>query len=243
MTQDTHQPAPAASPQDPLASLHKMSRTAGAGTQEYVAINALAVTTLVLGVASGIVVFGRLFFVVPLVAIVFGITALHQIRNSNGTQSGRVLAILGLVLAVGLMGYQLAVEAATFAEGRDDRQQLSSLVQTLGQRIADREYEPAYALFSDRFRQRVTRQRFDTMWDMLRDHAVVGTIQSMETTGLYAFQTDPETQTRFAIGMCVITFNKSQDRQQITFRRDPQHGWQIDDLPTLFPPDQSPMQP
>jgi stress-induced morphogen len=243
MTQDTNSPNPAVAPQppDPLSALHKMSRTAGAGTQEYVAINPLAVTALVLGVASGIVVFGRLFFVVPLVAIAFGILALYQIRNSNGTQSGRLIAALGLALAIGLMGYQLALEAASFAEGREDRQQLEALVQTLSGHIVDREYDQAYSLFSDRFRQRVTRERFDGLWDLIRDHEVVGALQSMQATGLFAFETDAATQTRYAAGMSIVRFSKTEDRQQFRFRRDPQRGWQIDDIPSFFPPEGSPM--
>lgn len=238
MTQNSHPSAPILPPTqaDPLAQLHKMSRTAGVGTQDYVAINPLAVTALVLGIASGIVVFGRLFFVVPLTAIVFGLVALHQIRNSNGTQSGRIIAALGMVLAIGLMGYQLTLEAASAVQGRDDRQQLSALVETLGAHVVAGEYDQAYALFSERFRQRVNRERFDALWDLLRNHEVVGSLQSMQSTGLFAFETDRETQTRYAVGMSILRFSKTEDRQQLSFRRDPRQGWQIDDIPSYFPP-------
>src|SRR6185436_15279396 len=53
---------------DPLAHLHKMSTTAGLGSQEYVAVNGMAVFALVLGLASGFALFDRLFLVIPLVA-------------------------------------------------------------------------------------------------------------------------------------------------------------------------------
>src|SRR5436190_20522337 len=83
---------------DPLARLHKMSTTAGLGTTEYVAINPLAVASIFLGVASLLALLDNLLLAVPVLAIICSVWALSQIRNSGGTQSGRALAILGLLL-------------------------------------------------------------------------------------------------------------------------------------------------
>src|SRR4051794_22135980 len=74
---------------DPLASLHKMSTTAGITSQEYVAINIPSIIALVLGLASIVAVVVPILLVVPLAAIVTAVASLRQIRDSNGTQSGR----------------------------------------------------------------------------------------------------------------------------------------------------------
>src|SRR6478609_7278380 len=89
---------------DPLARLHKMSTTAGLGTTDYVAINALAVASVFLGLASLLAMLDPLLLALPVLAIGCSIWALTQIRHSGGTQSGASLAILGLLLAVGCFG-------------------------------------------------------------------------------------------------------------------------------------------
>src|SRR5438552_9086922 len=85
---------------DPLAHLHKMSTTAGLGTTEYVAINPLAVTTIFLGLASALALLDNTLLALPIAAVICGIFALRQISRSGGTQTGRGLAILGLLLAL-----------------------------------------------------------------------------------------------------------------------------------------------
>ena len=75
---------------DPLARLHRMSRTAGLGAQDYVAINVAAVLSVLLG----------LLLVIPLAGVICGIVALHQIKDSNGTQTGRGIAWTGIALSV-----------------------------------------------------------------------------------------------------------------------------------------------
>src|SRR5437868_14846013 len=93
---------------DPLAHLHKMSTTAGLGTTEYVAINPLAVATVFLGLASALALLDNTLLAVPVLALIFAVAALRQIIKSGGTQTGRGLAILGLLLAVGFSGVVLA---------------------------------------------------------------------------------------------------------------------------------------
>src|SRR5687768_15951322 len=92
--------AAAAPPADPLARLHHMSNTAGITSQEYVAINLPSVFSTLLGLASlAVLVFHQwVLLVIPLAAIAFGVAALRQIRDSNGTQTGRAFAWVGIVL-------------------------------------------------------------------------------------------------------------------------------------------------
>src|SRR5829696_1063065 len=90
---------------DPLATLHKMSTTAGVSSQEYVAINIPSIIAMVLGLASVMAVPVPVLLVVPLAAIVTGLVSLSQIRQSNGTQTGRGFALLGIVLALAIGGF------------------------------------------------------------------------------------------------------------------------------------------
>jgi hypothetical protein len=72
--------------------------------------NGMAVASLVLGII-GLVLFA--FIVPPLLALIFGLVAMGQIRDSGGTQEGRGLAIAGVVLGgVGLALFVVAIIAA-----------------------------------------------------------------------------------------------------------------------------------
>src|SRR5207248_1399492 len=92
-------PQPNATSGNPLASLYKMSTTAGVGTQEYVAINGTSIAALILGVGSVVVVLSNILLVVPLAGVICALVAMRQIANSNGTQTGRGFAAIGLGLA------------------------------------------------------------------------------------------------------------------------------------------------
>src|SRR5687767_9055265 len=70
---------------DPLAKLHRMSRTAGLGTQDYVAINVAAVVSALLGLASVLALVTSLLLVIPVAGVICGLVALYQIKDSNGT--------------------------------------------------------------------------------------------------------------------------------------------------------------
>src|SRR5213596_2432440 len=90
---------------DPLAHLHKMSTTAGLGSGDYVAVNGAAVFALLLGLASALALLDELLLVIPLTGIIIAMVARRQIRQSNGTQTGRGLVALGVLLMLVFGGY------------------------------------------------------------------------------------------------------------------------------------------
>src|SRR5262245_38263315 len=106
---------------DPLAGLHPMSRTAGLGAQDYVAINPVAVTTLLLGLASSLALVTGMLLIIPIAGIICAIVGLWQIRNSNGTQSGRLLASSGMGLCIVFAGLVGARQIAIDIRDRADR--------------------------------------------------------------------------------------------------------------------------
>src|SRR2546423_11699825 len=101
MSQAPQHSAPATdSANDPLAKLHRMSTTAGVASQQYVAVNTTAVIAALLGVASGLTLFSQLMLVIPVAGIVCAIVAWRQINGSNGTETGKPLAIAVLLLSL-----------------------------------------------------------------------------------------------------------------------------------------------
>ena len=152
MPQDV-QTTPHAAP-DPaaehLSHLHKMSTTAGVSNSDYVAVNPLAVVAALLGLASGLAFAGWPLLVVPVVGIVFGVVAIRQINDSNGTQTGRGFAILGVALCVLLAGGMMAKRYVEAAAVRADEEAISSTIAQTGRLIGAGDYKQAYAQFTMR---------------------------------------------------------------------------------------------
>lgn len=237
MSENPQAPKNPASP-DPLASLYRMSNTAGLGSQEYVAINLSAVTAIILGLASALVLMSNVLFVIPVAAIIFAVVALRQISQSNGTQTGRGIASIGLVAAlvmsavVGIREYQ--TRAAIAAE----QASILGTVNTLQQDILGGKYDQAYALFTERLAQEknVNPQAFADKWKTLSSNATFGKITGLTTNGRYELSSTAADESRVAVSLLVIKFEKVEQpfRSDITFRK--KNGqWLIDDIQSLFP--------
>ena len=223
---------------DPLASLHKMSTTAGITSQEYVAINIPSILALVLGLATVLAALNPVLLLIPVAAVIVALVSLAQIRASNGTQTGRGFAWLGILLALGIGGFVLARAAVAHAQTRADREEIVRQIEQLGRHVAAGEYEQAYGMFSDRFRARVNRSTFDAVWDQSQKVAALGRITGMQwnQTSIY-FENDPATGGRAATVYAWVMFEKSADgkaRHPLVLRKSG-GKWAIDDAPQLFP--------
>ena len=126
---------------DPLASLHRMSTTAGVASQEYVAINQTAIATLLLGLAGISVIMANLLVVLPVIAVVCGIVALRQIANSNGTQSGRSLAGLGMVLGLVMLGYVVVPAVKQQRVLQAEKGKIIAAVNDFGNALVAKDYD------------------------------------------------------------------------------------------------------
>jgi len=227
----------------PLRGLYKMSTTAGLGSADYVAINVTSVLAFLLGVASiSAVVFGLPLLIVPLAAIIFGIVGIQKVNNSNGTQTGRLFAILGLILAVVFASMLIVRTVQDRSRQRADEQKIDAIIQQLGTAIVASDYDKAYALFSERFAQRVPKTVFDSRWKPIGSTELLGPLKTITGNGEFAFDTDPTSDIRYARTVLMLTFEKSDtpSRLQILFRHTGD-AWIIEDMPDLFPPPQSGM--
>jgi hypothetical protein len=244
---DTHshpdRPVDSSNAADPLSGLHKMSTTAGLGTTEYVAINAPAVFALILGLASVLAIVDNILLVVPIAGIVCAIVAMKQISNSNGTQTGRGLAIIGLLLSLGFGGYVVVNQLTEASRTRADREQIAKLVEAFGRDLIAGNYQAAYAKFSPRFASRVPLEQFERTMATRREFPVYGKLDGVTAASIFDFQSDPASGVR--LGAVRVNFkyaNLDQPAQEDAVFRKVDGEWRIENLPTLFPSQQQQQQ-
>ncbi|HEV8607638.1 MAG TPA: hypothetical protein VGQ99_20045 [Tepidisphaeraceae bacterium] len=178
---------------DPIKKLHKMSTTAGVGSQDYVAINNAAIVSVILGLCTALAFLGVPFLVIGAAGIVSGVIALLQIRHSNGTQGGSALAILGILLSLVLAG---SVAASSFLEWnrqRDDERDIDKVLEQLGQYIAAEQYDKAYQLFSPDFQMAIRPDVFRVQLQAYQQY--FGKIDGMTSNDLFQFATTQGIQT------------------------------------------------
>lgn len=229
---------PAAS-DDPLAKLHKMSTTAGLGSGDYVAVNVPAVVTLLLGIASLLSRLSNTLLILPIAGVLCGIVAIRQISRSNGTQTGRAIAIIGLLLSLGIGGTVVASQAVSWNRSREDRAAISNLITTFGNHIKTEDYDRAYQLFGEKFRSRVTVAQFKERFVFFatpQAKELYGDFQSLKWNGYAQFDIETRTGETFAGSAGLMHFGKVKEpfRQPMLFRKS-STGWVIEEMPDLFP--------
>jgi hypothetical protein len=223
---------------DPFLQLHKMSTTAGLGSGDYVAINGTALAAILLGIISAFMLLNSaVLLVLPVAGAFCGILAFRQIGQSNGTQTGKGLAGIGLLLSLGFGGYYLGSQSIDTIRTRSDRNQIITLIGNFGQLIGHGDYHGAYNLCDQRFQQRITEPVFTERWKTTNSSPMIGTITGMEWNNVLAFDLDTVTGDRVASSMVMIHFSKISgvDRQGTAFRKI-DGEWFIDDMPGMFPP-------
>lgn len=222
---------------DPISALHRMSTTAGVATQEYVAINGLAVASAVLGLLTALALVGSLFLVLGLAAIVCGILGLRQIRSSSGTQAGSGLALLGIILALAIAGFVVAGAVTESRTKATYRQQIDQVLQDLGQHVSANDYPAAYALFHPDFQKAWTPTQFELVWKQQQDEKYGGgPLQKMAGNDLVEFETMGD-GTLAAHTQSLVWFSKSDEpgRVRVQLRQTASNGpWLIYVLDPLF---------
>ncbi|MCC6423241.1 MAG: DUF4190 domain-containing protein [Phycisphaerales bacterium] len=222
--------------QDSIRNLHRMSTTAGVGSQDYVAINGTAIAAVVLGLASSLSLVNNILLVVPLTGIVFAIVALRQISNSGGTQGGRSLAWAGILLSVGFAGYGLAQQVIQAQATKQDRQEVGKLIDQFSTELAAGNFQQVYQLFSGHFREdRVDLQEFTNRLKPVQVNPLYGNLKKVGWNGLAEFRIDPRLGYQQAVTLLDFDFEKTQMplRVDAHFRKEG-NQWKIDDIPQFF---------
>jgi hypothetical protein len=223
---------------DPFQRLHKMSITAGLGSGDYVAISGLAIAAVLLGVASALVLFHiRFLLLVPIAGVVCAVLAWRQVGQSNGTLTGRGLAVLGLALSLGLGGFEGSQVVSAWSASRSERDQVIQLIRDFGQDVVAGRFEQAYGRCDGEFRGYVSLPRFEGTWRQVRKSALLGNMTGIDWNGLLNFDVDPVTGQPEAGGMVLIHFDSSPEpvRTDMFFRYG-EHGWAINRITEFFAP-------
>jgi hypothetical protein len=225
---------------DPLAGLYKMSRTAGLGAQDYVAVNATAVIALLLGLASSLSVVGSLLLIIPVIAIVVGVVAIRQVRHSAGTQTGIGLAILGILLALLFAGIKGGKEFNAYRMVQQEKDQIIALIDQVGKDVKNENYNAAWTHFSDRFKHGVSKDDFDAFWIRTKLPEFGGPVTGMRWNGILQVDIDPETGSRTAAGVVLIDLSTRNANGERVYARVPttfrkvSGQWMIDSLQIGF---------
>jgi hypothetical protein len=220
-----------------------MSRTAGLGTQEYVAINVAAVLTLLLGIASALALVTSLLLVIPVAGVVCGIVALRQIGDSNGTQTGRGIAWGGIALSVlfaAVVGGRVVLDNL---QTRSDRAAVVGAVEQFGRKLIASDFQGAYNDLSPRMQQRLPFSDFEGQMKLRYGHAMHGTITSFASTGRVLIEIDQETGRRYAQTQAVIRLERGEPQRPALLLTFEDGRWVIESW-DWFPqrPQVSPMQ-
>ncbi|HLL90092.1 MAG TPA: hypothetical protein VK324_12390, partial [Tepidisphaeraceae bacterium] len=158
----------------------------------------------------------------------------------NGTQKGIGLAIAGILLALSFGGYVLAKRASGYVAEREDRAAIGRLIIEWGDAVKAGRTDELYARFSENFRQRIPRDRFDQVMKSMRSNQLYGELQSVESNNLVSFEEDPTTGRKVAVTAAKMRFDKLTGdetfRTVVQFRKLPGGDqWEFDNAPELFP--------
>jgi hypothetical protein len=239
MAELTTKPSYAAD-QDPLASLHKMSMTAGLGSQDYVAINNLAIGAVVLGLLGVLALVWPLVLISSAAGVICAILAWVQIHNSNGTQSGRLIVVLALLFGLGIGGFVAARSIGGELEDRNDQQAIGQLIEKFSGFLAARQYDRAYLLCSDEFRQRVTEEKFVDAFETQERLGGMGGLKSITWNGADDWFGAEANGDRIAVALSLVAYEKMPQpfRQNLSFLKVYDNSgshWEVNDIPSMFP--------
>ena len=220
----------------------RMSKTAGAALGEYSEVSPLAVTSLVLGVAGGLVVLGPVLAVVPLVGLVLGVWALVKISRSAGTQTGKLLALAGVVLCAGSVGFAGYQQWSGDHRIARERQAIDQLLGEFAKYISQSRYDQAYELLDPRQQSRITLERFKQTLEQLQNTPDYGRIVAATSGRQIELTVDPSTKNSVAQGLIILKldaskFGANDDRgareRAVYWMIDGK--WRIHDIPSWFP--------
>jgi hypothetical protein len=222
---------------DPLATLHRMSTTAGVASQQYVAVNATAIIAVIVGIVSVLAFVEPVLLFIPAAGVVVSVIAWRQIRGSSGTETGLLLALLGFALSAGLGSLVTYRTIGEHLRMREDVRLMSAAVQGLTADVKAKRYEEAYQRFNVVFRQRVSLPVFRAHWEFYQRPEVSGPLLSAEWNGV-----DPHEDKikggdeRVAMLPFILNYQKAETSRYNFLFRDVGSGWQLEDVPAIFSP-------
>ncbi len=242
MSNPTTIPPAKSSESDPFRRLHKMSTTAGVGAHDYVAVNTPAVVSAIAGAASLSALLTPGMLVVPGFAIVCAVVAWMQIGKSNGTQTGRLIAVFGFLTGLAFSTYVVAGqvrEARAFAESRRD---IAQLFTDFSAATAKGDHKAAYEVFGPAFQSQTKFPNFSAFLKLLEDNPNYGKITSITwNERLQAVADATGEGSDLARASVILGVEKSEAKipvDAVLVRRRSNEKWTIERLSPLFEQEQ-----
>jgi hypothetical protein len=228
-----------------MKALYHMSRTAGVGLGDYAAVNVLSVIGLIVGVSCCLLlIFGEslIMLLLPAVAVIICVVAILQIRGSNGTQVGTLLAGSGLVLALAFGGINVGGRVKAANLEKSNRSQIAGLVERLSNAATTQSTVPqSYELFHKRFKDQVNPETFARTIAMRTGLLANSPIAGITLGDSVLFETNPDTKVITATALIVLTAKQKDEHGRplkvefpAGFRRDPNEEWKIYAIPDWF---------
>lgn len=216
--------------------LKKMSTTAGLGSGDYAAVNTLSVVAIAGALLSILALLTDLLLIIPVLTLVSGIVALRQIGASNGTQTGRGLAVVAILISLGIASYVVGGRVYRSVVNKPDQEQLVALVAELKNKITSKDYAGAYKLTSPQFQSRVKEKDFVAAFAAFEANADTVGIADMQWNGTpIEYQDDKESRIKSARMGLIMSYRSSlpPNRVEVEFLR--QDGkWALNNMQALF---------
>ena len=237
-----------------MKALYHMSRTAGVGLGDYAAVNVLSVVGLIVGIACFVLLVfddSLVLLALPLGAIIVCTIAIAQIRGSNGTQVGTLLAVAGALLACAFGVANIVSHLKRASIESEDRAQIEKLVNKLAGSATTQATVPAsYELFHPRFRESVIPDTF-TRTVVERTGLAAGMPVAGISLGKYVlYEKNPGLKFTQASALIVLKSERKDEKgepltreTQAIFRREADGIWTIYSIPEWFGEAQQQSQP
>jgi hypothetical protein len=230
-----------------MQKLFQMSRTAGVGLADYKAVNVFSVIALLVGIASLIIVLpfiqSTAVLAVPMLALLLGVVGFIQVRRSNGTQTGILLAAAGILLGGGLMATSFLYRTSIQSQNRVLMTEANTLAQSFATHVAAGEYDKAYQLLDPRLQERVKIETFQQVAKAVSESpgAYGGPVKTAVIGDMLDIQRDDGAIN--ADGLLIFELNVKDPRTNENARaREPfalsriGDAWKIRNIPNWFPP-------
>ena len=212
-----------------------MSTTAGVASQRYVAYNTASIIGALLGLASGLMFLSPLLIAIPIVGLIVSIVGWHQIRDSSGTETGKWLAALGILLSLGIGGANVGILIHQYRDVHRDIDQMSAILDQLSGDVRASNYEQAYQLFDDKFKNQNSAQTLQSQWTKFQHPQFgYGPLESLKWNGVDpAYESVHGGEERIGFISALAKFQKSELRFTFQFRNGGD-GWHLENIQEMF---------
>ena len=221
---------------DHLARLRKMSTTAGVGGGDYAAISPVAVGALIVALLGTLAFLYEILLLLPAVGLVLGGLGMRQIARSNGTLTGRPLALAAIVISGLLLLYLGGGRVLEYVQRRPDRIGIAQTLDGWGKELGDRNYLAAYQRMSPTFKSRVAFDLFAEKFRQLEAAAPeAGGLSGARWNEAVEFRpVPPEGAPTAEVGL-MLAFRSAPEVFTVALMARVNGVWLIQELPNLFP--------